>query len=88
MAQKCLDQFCTRNLQYLPFVYIPSDMTSEKLRQTYPFLWVCIMEVTTYKNPEKGDSFGRITNYIHQRVMLDIVPSMDLLLGIMTFVSW
>ncbi|KAJ5185208.1 Cytochrome P450 [Penicillium cf. griseofulvum] len=88
MAQKCLDQFCTRNLQYLPFVYIPSDMTSEKLRQTYPFLWVCIMEVTTYKHPEKGDSFGRITNYIHQRVMLDIVPSMDLLLGIMTFVSW
>ncbi|KXG47021.1 Cytochrome P450 [Penicillium griseofulvum] len=61
MAQKCLDQFCTRNLQYLPFVHIPPDMTSDKLRQTYPFLW---------------------------RVMLDIVPSMDLLLGIMTFVSW
>ncbi|CAI7619752.1 unnamed protein product [Penicillium viridicatum] len=88
MAQKNLDRFRTRNLQYLPFVYIPDSMTSDQLRQQYPFLWVCIMEVTTFNNPEKGDSFGRITNHIHQRVMLDLVPSMDLLLGIMTFVSW
>ncbi|KAJ5499917.1 hypothetical protein N7453_008968 [Penicillium expansum] len=88
MAQKCLDQFRSQNLQYLPFVYIPSDITSDQLRQQYPFLWVCIMEVTAWNNPEKGDSFGRITNHIHQRVMLDLVPSMDLLLGIMTFISW
>lgn len=88
MAQKCLDQFRTQNLQYLPFVYIPSNLTSDQLQQKYPFLWVCIMEITTYNNPENGDSFGRITNHIHQRVMLDLVPSMDLLLGIMTFVSW
>jgi hypothetical protein len=88
MAQKYLDQFRTRNLQYLPFVYIPSNVTSDQLREKYPFLWVCIMEVITCTNPEKGDSFGRITNHIHQRVMLDIAPSMDLLLGIMTFISW
>ncbi|KAJ5514265.1 hypothetical protein N7463_003817 [Penicillium fimorum] len=87
IAQKNLDQFRTRNLQYLPFVYIPSNITSDQLREKYPFLWVCIMEVTTSTNSEKGDSFGRITNYIHQKVMLDIAPSMDLLLGIMTFVS-
>ncbi|CAI7649375.1 unnamed protein product [Penicillium palitans] len=61
MAQRCLDHFRTRNLQYLPFVYIPDNMTSDQLRQKYPFLW---------------------------RVMLDLVPSMDLLLGIMTFISW
>ncbi|CAI7598556.1 unnamed protein product [Penicillium glandicola] len=61
MAQKCLDQFRTRNLQYLPFVYIPSNMTSDQLKQKYPFLW---------------------------RVMIDIAPSLDLLLGIMTFISW
>ncbi|CAI7584201.1 unnamed protein product [Penicillium discolor] len=61
MAQKCLDHFRTRNLQYLPFVYIPDNMTSDQLQQQYPFLW---------------------------RVMLDLVPSMDLLLGIMTFISW
>ncbi|KAF3012941.1 hypothetical protein E8E15_004334 [Penicillium rubens] len=60
MAQKYLDQFRTRNLQYLPFVYIPSNVTSDQLREKYPFLW---------------------------RVMLDIAPSMDLLLGIMTFIS-
>ncbi|KAI3210361.1 hypothetical protein CBS147311_1136 [Penicillium roqueforti] len=61
MAQKYLDQFRTRNLQYLPFVYIPSNITSDQLQHKYPFLW---------------------------RVMLDIAPSIDLLLGIMTFVSW
>lgn len=88
MAQKYLDQFRTRNLQYLPFVYIPSNITSDQLQHKYPFLWVCIMEVSTCTNVEKGDSFGRITNHIHQRVMLDIAPSIDLLLGIMTFVSW
>jgi hypothetical protein len=88
MAQQYLDHFRTRNLSYLPFVYIPPTMTSDQLRQKYPFFWVCIMEVVTCRNPEKGDSFGRITNHIHQRVMIDIAPSMDLLLGIMTFVSW
>ncbi|KAJ5039529.1 hypothetical protein NUH16_009312 [Penicillium rubens] len=42
MAQKYLDQFRTRNLQYLPFVYIPSNVTSDQLREKYPFLWVSL----------------------------------------------
>lgn len=88
MSQHYLDLFRTRNLTYLPFVYIPANMSSDQLRLKYPFFWVCIMEVITCSNLEKGDTFGRITNHIHQRVMVDIAPSMDLLLGIMTFVSW
>lgn len=88
MAQKYLDQFRTHNVQYLPFVYLPPDMTFDQLREKFPFFWVCIMEVVTTRNPEKGDSFGRITNYISQKVMADGVASMDLLLGIMTFMSW
>ncbi|KAJ5774353.1 hypothetical protein N7457_009249 [Penicillium paradoxum] len=88
MGQQYLDQFRTRNLTYLPFVYIPANMTSDQLRHKYPFFWACIMEVVTFRDQNKGDSFGRITNHIHQRVMVDIAPSMDLLLGVMTFVSW
>ncbi|CAG8173321.1 unnamed protein product [Penicillium salamii] len=88
MAQECLDLFRTHHLQYLPFFYMPPDMTSEQLQNKLPFFWVCIMEVLTPQNTEKGDSFRRITNHIHQRVMVDAGPSMDLLLGMMTFVSW
>jgi hypothetical protein len=88
MAQKYLDQFRTHNLQYLPFVHIPHEMTSELLQANYPFFWICIMEVLTTKNPEKCDSFRKITKHIHQRIMVDVSPSMDLLLGIMTFISW
>lgn len=88
MAQDCLNQFRTNHLQYLPFVYIPRDMTSDQLQSRYPFFWVCIMDVLTPQNTDKGDSFRRITHHIHQRVMIDAGSSMDLLLGMVTFISW
>ncbi|CAG8043814.1 unnamed protein product [Penicillium olsonii] len=88
MAQEYLDQFRTHHLQYLPFAYIPPDMTSDQLQDKLPFFWVCIMEVLTPLDAGKGDCFGRIAKYIHQRVMVDAAPSMDLLLGMMTFISW
>lgn len=88
MAEDCLNQFRTNHLQYLPFVYIPRDMTSDQLRERSPFFWICIMDVLTPQNTEKGDSFKRITNHIYQRVMIDPGASMDLLLGMMTFIAW
>ncbi|KAJ5354786.1 hypothetical protein N7541_005830 [Penicillium brevicompactum] len=88
MAEECFNQFRTNHLQYLPFVYIPRDMTSGQLRDRSPFFWICIMDVLTPQNTEKGDSFKRITNHIHQRVMIDPGASMDLLLGMITFIAW
>lgn len=88
MAEDCFNQFRTNHLQYLPFVYIPRDMTSDQLRDRSPFFWICIMDVLTPQNTEKGDSFKRITNHIYQRVMIDPGASMDLLLGMMTFIAW
>lgn len=87
-AQENLDNFRSQNLKYLPFVNIPPHITSEHLRNQQPFFWLCIMAVLTPGTLESEGTFKKITDFIHQRLMAEASPSMDLLLGVMTFISW
>ncbi|KAJ5996867.1 hypothetical protein N7499_006820 [Penicillium canescens] len=87
-AQENLDNFRNQNLKYLPFVNIPPHITSEHLRSQQPFFWLCIMAVLTPGTLESEGTFKKITDFIHQRLMAEASPSMDLLLGVMTFISW
>lgn len=32
--------------------------------------------------------FGKITNLIQQKLLIEVSASMDMLLGLMTFISW
>jgi hypothetical protein len=87
-AQENLDNFRNQNLRYLPFVNIPPHITSEHLRNQQPFFWLCIMAVLTPGMLESEGTFKKITDFIYQRLMAEASPSMDLLLGVMTFISW
>ncbi|GLI82001.1 hypothetical protein PoHVEF18_010399 [Penicillium ochrochloron] len=87
-AEQTLSFFRTENMKYLPFVHIPSHVTSQQLRQERPFFWLCIMAVLTPGSIQRESVFLKITEFIHQKLLVDVAPSMDMLLGIMTFISW
>lgn len=87
-AEKTLNVMRNQNLKFLPFVYIPPHFTAEMLREEKPFFWLCIMAVTTPVNIHRETLFSKITALIQQKLLIEVAPSMDMLLGIMTFVSW
>lgn len=87
-AEKTLTQFRTQNLKILPVVHIPPHVTSQQLRQEKPFLWLCIMAVLTPGNIQREALFGKITSLVQQKLLSEVAPSMDMLLGLMTFISW
>ncbi|KAJ5586970.1 uncharacterized protein N7459_002735 [Penicillium hispanicum] len=87
-AEKTLSQFRTQNLRFLPFAHIPPHMTSQQLRQEKPFFWLCIMAVLSPGNPAREALFNKISDIIHREVLVAISPSLDILLGVMTFMSW
>ncbi|KAJ5219111.1 uncharacterized protein N7498_001210 [Penicillium cinerascens] len=87
-AEKTLGLMRVQNLKFLPFVYIPPHVTADQLREDKPFFWLCIMAVATTVNIHRELLFRKITMFIHQKLLIEVSPSMDLLLGIMTFISW
>jgi hypothetical protein len=46
------------------------------------------MAVLTPGSIQRESVFLKITEFIHQKLLVDVAPSMDMLLGIMTFISW
>lgn len=88
VTEDFLRQFRSRNLRYLPFAYIPPHVTSQQLRRDRPFLWTCIMAVMTPEATERDLRFMKINELIYQKVLLENALSTDILLGVMTYVSW
>ncbi|KAJ6102163.1 hypothetical protein N7486_004590 [Penicillium sp. IBT 16267x] len=88
IAEKTINDFRKQNLKILPFLYIPPHVTSQQLRKDKPFLWLCIMAVTTPGESKRNLLFNKVTDLIHQEVIVGISPNMDILLGIMTFILW
>lgn len=46
------------------------------------------MAVMTPGSIQRESVFLKITEFIHQRLFVDVAPSMDMLLGVMTYMSW
>ncbi|KAJ5545930.1 hypothetical protein N7494_003515 [Penicillium frequentans] len=88
IAEKNIDDFRKQNLKLLPFMHLPSHVTSQQLRNDKPFLWLCIMAITTPGESKRNILFTKVTDLIHQEIIVGVSPSMDILLGLMTFVSW
>lgn len=88
IAENIISDFRKQNLKLLPFLHIASHVTSEQLRNDKPFLWLCIMAISTPGESKRNLLFTKITDLIHQEVIVGVSPSMDILLGLMTFISW
>ncbi|KAJ5595453.1 uncharacterized protein N7459_001661 [Penicillium hispanicum] len=87
-ADELLRKFRSENLSYLPFIHLPSHITPQDLAREKPFFWKCITIALTPNLKERESLFTTVHDTIHQKVLVEVAPSMDILLGVMTFMSW
>ncbi|OGM48641.1 hypothetical protein ABOM_002046 [Aspergillus bombycis] len=86
-ATRALEQFRTENLSYLPYIHIPPHVTPQELMKEKPFFWYCLTAVLTPNLTHRESLFTKVHNTIYQELLVDIAPNMDILLGLMTFMS-
>ncbi|KAK9243068.1 hypothetical protein V1506DRAFT_494407 [Lipomyces tetrasporus] len=87
-AEECLTHFQTFKLQYFPFVYISSTTSAQNLQKERPFLWLCIMAVSTKSTSQQQVLGSRIRQTIAQEMVVRSEKNIDLLLGLLTFIGW
>jgi hypothetical protein len=87
-AEESLTIFRRFMLIFLPFVYLPDTMTSERLKEAYPFLWFNIMTVTCRHVDRRLVMSAAIKRFLANKLILDHEKSLDLLLGILVILGW
>jgi len=87
-AEEYLSTFRSRMLRDFAFIHIPPEMTAHQMRQDRPFLFRAIAAVATPSTQQKlmrGREFKRI---LAQTTLIENQSSIDLLLGLLTYVAW
>ncbi|KAK2810165.1 hypothetical protein FQN50_003135 [Emmonsiellopsis sp. PD_5] len=87
-ATEFFNNFRTLHLDYLPFFHIPPHVTWQQLRRERPFLWLCIMGISVKTVAEREPFHKKIKSLVCEKVIADVNPDIDILLGIIAFVSW
>lgn len=87
-ADAYLEYFRTHMLRYLAFIYIPPNVTASQLRREKPFLFRAILAVTTPTVQDKLVRGRELKRIIAQTTLLENQSSIDLLLGLLTYVAW
>ncbi|KAG7106594.1 Transcription factor himD like protein [Verticillium longisporum] len=76
------------HLRYFPFVDLSQYASALQMRQERPFLWLCIMAISTRSRPLQLDMSERIRWIISQKLMMEHERNMDYLLGLIAFMAW
>ncbi|KAH8879736.1 hypothetical protein GQ53DRAFT_853343, partial [Thozetella sp. PMI_491] len=82
-AEAYLKVFRSRMLRHFPFMHLPANQTAQQLREDRPFLFRAIMAVVT---PYAREKLARGREL--KRELCETAASMDLLLGLLTYISW
>lgn len=69
-------------------MHLPLDMTAAKLRGERPFLWKCIMNITSMSASQMLLMKDNVRKEVAQRVIVDHERTMDILLGLICYVAW
>ncbi|PNP38337.1 hypothetical protein TGAMA5MH_09695 [Trichoderma gamsii] len=75
-------------LEFFPFMHLSPDLTAEALQRESPFLWLCIMNVTSMSMPQQAMMRDRLRQEVAQRMILSHERSIELLQGLITLISW
>jgi hypothetical protein len=87
-AELFLERFRTLHLKFSPFFYIPPEMTALQLQTERPFLWLNIRAVCTRSAAEQSTLGVRIRETLAKQVVVESERSIDLLLGLLCYLSW
>ena len=87
-AEECLKIFRQQMINYFPFIMVPEATSANELRRDRPFLWLCMMSVTS-KSSEQQKALGReVRITMGREILIEGRNNIDLLLGILVFVAW
>ncbi len=87
-AEACLQRFCRDQLPLAPFIHIPAGTTPPQMRQQYPILWRCIKSVACEDLGQRVRAAAAARRAIFDEVIERGGRTLDLLLGMLTFVTW
>ena len=88
-ADRRLEIFQRSFVNYFPFVVVSSTVSVEALRYNNPFLFLCIMAVTSFEDPPLQRRLGQeIKKQICDRLVMRHEVSMDLLQGLLVSLAW
>ena len=87
-AEQYLTIFRAHKAKYFPFVYVPPTTTAKQLRQTRPFLWLCIMAIASKSTSQQQVLGSEIRRLLAQEMLLKSGQTIDLLLGLLAYIGW
>jgi hypothetical protein len=87
-AEEGLATFAAHMLKFFPFVYISPNTTASELRVQRPFLVLCMAAISNKQAERQRELFSMMRATIAQKLVITVEPSIDLLLGLLTFLGW
>ena len=87
-AEDCLQTFRTRMIQYSPFLVFPASTTAQQLRSDRPFLWLCIMGISSKSSTQQEAIDNEIRLIVAREMLMEAKSNLDLLLGLLTYIAW
>ena len=87
-AEAFLNVFKNEMSPSFPFIRVEDFVTAADLRRDRPFLFLCIMAVTTGNTDQKIALGKLITESLASRMYVNTERNLDLLLGILTYIAW
>lgn len=87
-AERYFQSFCNRNLPHFSFIQFRDGMTALQLRQERPFLWLCIITISS-TFIHRQITLGKVIREIAAReLVVEGKRNLDLLFGLVCFVGW
>lgn len=87
-AEESLAVFSAHMYKFFPCIYIPPETTANELRTQRPFLLLCMTAVTARPAERQRELFETMRETLAQKLVVKSEPSIDLLLGLLTILSW
>ncbi|KAK4238699.1 hypothetical protein C8A03DRAFT_14872 [Achaetomium macrosporum] len=87
-AEHNFSEFRKHNAFSAPFLCFAPDVTSARLREERPFLWLNLMAVTTKSLPQQRRMNQAIKQHLAQAMVVEDEKDLDLLWGLLIFMSW
>ncbi|KAF4344954.1 Zn(II)2Cys6 transcription factor [Fusarium beomiforme] len=75
-------------LKNFPCMILPHDATAAALRKEKPFLWLCIMNITSMCVEQQMKMKDRVRQEIASRIIINHERSLDCLQGLICYISW